>query len=137
MAILAAILFPVFARLFPVFARARGNARLAGCLSNLKQLDMGTLQYSHDYDEKLVPYRVAGGTGGGTSWPDIVFPYIKSTQLFTCPGATGDGHTYNPRNRAAIARRQQRDGTQIPRRLVASAREQFCRGDIGFVCGSG
>ncbi len=62
--------------LFPVFARARENARRASCQSNLKQLGLGILQYSQDYDEKLV------SSQGG--WTGNIQPYLKSVQLFQC-----------------------------------------------------
>jgi hypothetical protein len=52
--------------LFPVFARARENARRTSCQSNLKQIGLGMLQYTQDYDEKLVPIRTdfAGSVTG-------------------------------------------------------------------------
>jgi prepilin-type N-terminal cleavage/methylation domain-containing protein/prepilin-type processing-associated H-X9-DG protein len=68
--------------LFPVFARARENARRTSCLSNTKQLGLGILQYSQDYDEKL-PASYDAGTD--FIWPTMIMPYIKSTQLFFCP----------------------------------------------------
>lgn len=78
--------------LFPVFARARENARRASCQSNLKQIGLGILQYSQDYDELMVPSRVhspnAAGDGSGFAWPNLLQPYIKSTQLFQCPSDT-------------------------------------------------
>lgn len=69
--------------LFPVFARARENARRASCQSNLKQIGLATIQYSQDYDERL-PSRESGNI-------DIhlkLQPYIKSRQIFICPSQT-------------------------------------------------
>jgi prepilin-type N-terminal cleavage/methylation domain-containing protein/prepilin-type processing-associated H-X9-DG protein len=87
--------------LFPVFARARENARRSACLSNLKQIGLGLMQYSQDYDEKLVNQSGAGDTDfsqAPSSWIYRIQPYVKSWQLFTCPSAipntpppTGDG----------------------------------------------
>jgi len=56
-AILAAILFPVF-------ARARENARRSSCTSNLKQQGLAIMQYAQDYDELMVPAWLDGTTGG-------------------------------------------------------------------------
>ena len=71
--------------LFPVFARARENARRTSCSSNLKQIGLGIIQYVQDYDE-LYPRRTLGpGGGNGATWANIVQPYIKSTQIFQCP----------------------------------------------------
>ena len=77
-AILAAILFPVF-------ARARENARRASCQSNLKQIALGWLMYSQDYDGKFITY--TSYPDGNTSIMNWVQPYIKSTQVFVCPSA--------------------------------------------------
>src|SRR5215210_3296996 len=68
--------------LFPVFARARENARRASCQSNLKQQSLGMIQYMQDYDERLV-YTVYGEA----SWRIRIFPYVKSTQVYFCPSA--------------------------------------------------
>ena len=75
-AILAAILFPVF-------ARARENARRASCQSNLKQIGLGFLQYAQDYDE-CMPYRTNGAGDGMIGWPVAIMPYVKSVQVFKC-----------------------------------------------------
>jgi prepilin-type processing-associated H-X9-DG protein len=68
-----------------VFARARENARRASCQSNLKQIGLGIMQYTQDYDER---YLSAFGTGAGqnnTAWTTTIQPYLKSTQIFMCP----------------------------------------------------
>lgn len=84
-ALLAAILFPVF-------GRARENARRSSCQSNLKQIGLGLTQYLQDYDEKMP--RSAFGPGGATAvsdailnykWMDAIYPYVKSEQIFVCP----------------------------------------------------
>ncbi len=82
-ALLAAILFPVF-------GRARENARRSSCQSNLKQIGLGLLQYSQNYDEKLVRAWFGNGNSGSDAlskykWMDAVYPYIKSEQVFNCP----------------------------------------------------
>lgn len=71
--------------LFPVFARARENARRTSCQSNLKQIGLGWQQYTQDYDEQTVPVYVGGNNGAYLNlsidynyWPDLIYPYIKS-----------------------------------------------------------
>jgi prepilin-type N-terminal cleavage/methylation domain-containing protein/prepilin-type processing-associated H-X9-DG protein len=75
--------------LFPVFARARENARRTSCASNLKQIGLASMQYSQDYDEKLCGF--ANGTlfsGQYTGWQYLLQPYAKSQQLFDCPNVS-------------------------------------------------
>lgn len=111
--VVIAIIAILAAILFPVFARARENARKTSCLSNMKQLGLGFIQYTQDYDERLpaggglgsYPNNpplatdtygqwVQGPTGGCTETnpcrPDYgaLFPYVKSTQIYICPSAT-------------------------------------------------
>lgn len=82
--VVIAIIAILAAILFPVFARARENARRASCQSNLKQIGLGLIQYAQDYDEKNVPQNVPV-TGGYLPWVDLIQPYVKSTQVFNCP----------------------------------------------------
>jgi len=91
-AILAAILFPVF-------GRARENARRTSCQSNLKQMGLSFVQYAQDYDETMVAQRYGNATCGGFTggaaltapgcgtykWMDALYPYIKNNQIFVCP----------------------------------------------------
>ena len=84
--------------LFPVFARARENARRASCQSNLKQIALAQMQYAQDYDEKLVPsavYDNPKGLGYGT-WMYVLQPYIKSVQIFTCPSVSNAVYSGTP-----------------------------------------
>jgi prepilin-type N-terminal cleavage/methylation domain-containing protein/prepilin-type processing-associated H-X9-DG protein len=67
--------------LFPVFGRARENARRSSCMSNLKQVGMGAMQYTQDYDEKFM----VGTNKTGAAWAGTMAPYLKSSQVFTCP----------------------------------------------------
>ena len=100
--VVIAIIAILAAILFPVFARARENARRASCSSNLKQIGLGLLQYTQDYDEQLVGGYYGGSDGysyknGAYKWMDAIQPYVKSTQLFTCPSdieITATGRTY-------------------------------------------
>lgn len=74
--------------LFPVFAQARERARAASCLSNTKQLGLASQMYTQDWDEKLVSYAYHNyGTGRTIGWQEALLPYMKSIQLFVCPSA--------------------------------------------------
>lgn len=90
--VVIAIIAILAAILFPVFARARENARRASCMSNLKQIGLGIMQYTQDYDEQ---YPMAGIELGGdywwTAWPSRVQPYVKSLQVFACPDDSAAG----------------------------------------------
>jgi prepilin-type N-terminal cleavage/methylation domain-containing protein/prepilin-type processing-associated H-X9-DG protein len=86
--VVIAIIAILAAILFPVFARARENARRSSCMSNLKQLSLGIMQYTQDYDEKLPGFWK--NDGGTVTWATLVQPYAKSTQLYVCP----DGVSY-------------------------------------------
>jgi prepilin-type N-terminal cleavage/methylation domain-containing protein/prepilin-type processing-associated H-X9-DG protein len=85
--VVIAIIAILAAILFPVFARARENARRSSCISNMKQIGLGILQYSQDYDEQMV---ILGNPGNSTTpctspWGERVQPYMKSKQVFRCP----------------------------------------------------
>ena len=84
--VVIAIIAILAAILFPVFARARENARRSSCQSNLKQIGLGVMQYTQDYDEKF-PMALDSGTGGtyNFTWVRAIQPYIKSVQVFQCP----------------------------------------------------
>jgi prepilin-type processing-associated H-X9-DG protein len=90
-AILAAILFPVF-------AKAREKAKQAGCISNEKQIALAVQMYAQDYDERYpMAWSANGQTGPGSmidrygrqgqGWMGLVQPYTKNAGLFTCPAA--------------------------------------------------
>jgi prepilin-type N-terminal cleavage/methylation domain-containing protein len=84
--VVIAIIAILAAILFPVFARAREAARKSACLSNLKQIGTALLMYAQDADESVCP--VANGTCGqadAMGWADLVQPYVKNDKLFDCP----------------------------------------------------
>ena len=88
--VVIAIIAILAAILFPVFGRARENARRSSCQSNLKQIGLGILQYVQDYDEFFPRQRVVAN---GPAWNQVISPYIKSTQLFACPSNTRNTET--------------------------------------------
>ncbi len=104
--VVIAIIAILAAILFPVFAQARESARQTSCLSNTKQLGLGLLQYVQDYDEKFPLWLWCGSVGAQNpmpygdkkpdspwgpwpntyiGWDKTVQPYIKSAQVFKCP----------------------------------------------------
>ena len=93
--VVIAIIAILAAVLFPVFQSAREKARESACVSNLKQIGLAYVQYAQDYDE-TTPYSCYVGSGGcggyglnaGTSLGWCLAPYTKSTQVWHCPGDT-------------------------------------------------
>jgi prepilin-type N-terminal cleavage/methylation domain-containing protein/prepilin-type processing-associated H-X9-DG protein len=98
--VVIAIIAILAAILFPVFARARGKARQSSCLSNEKQLVTGILMYAGDYDEMLVynwydPNMSGTLDAGEYTWRSAILPYVKNTQIFQCPGKLMAGTTFD------------------------------------------
>jgi prepilin-type N-terminal cleavage/methylation domain-containing protein/prepilin-type processing-associated H-X9-DG protein len=93
--VVIAIIAILAAILFPVFAQAREKARQTGCLSNVKQIGLGIQMYVQDFDEYVPrnafadPPRVAEGSHftncSSPRWMDVMQPYVKNTQLHNCP----------------------------------------------------
>lgn len=82
--VVIAIIAILAAILFPVFASAREKARQTSCASNLKQLGLAFVQYNQDYDE-FYPCNIGVGGYNGNGWAGSVFPYVKATGVFACP----------------------------------------------------
>jgi len=80
--VVIAIIAILAAILFPVFAKAREKARQTSCVSNEKQLGLAFVQYTQDYDES---YPVDSNGGNYNGWAGELFPYIKSYNSFACP----------------------------------------------------
>lgn len=115
--VVIAIIAILAAILFPVFARAREQARKTTCLSNIKQLGLGFLMYAQDYDEKMpgIPFGSCPTCWPWAAWPGTadwtgvftvgIQPYLKNQQLLQCPsgadannrwsGANGISYCYN------------------------------------------
>ena len=89
--VVIAIIAILAAILFPVFAQAREKARAISCLSNEKQLGLGTMQYTQDNDERW-PIGSAGFSGPTNGipigWAGLIYPYVKSTNVYLCPDDT-------------------------------------------------
>lgn len=98
--VVIAIIAILAAILFPVFAKAREKARQTTCLSNEKQLGLGILQYVQDNDETFPCGAVStvggvptpgSGYGGGAGWGGQIYTYVKSDAVYSCPDDTGSG----------------------------------------------
>lgn len=90
--VVIAIIVLLAAILFPVFARVREKARASVCASNMKQIGLGLLQYAQDYDETLPTMSNVNNvpnyaTSTDTNWIVGVYPYVRSWQIFRCPSA--------------------------------------------------
>jgi prepilin-type N-terminal cleavage/methylation domain-containing protein/prepilin-type processing-associated H-X9-DG protein len=91
--VVIAIIAILAAILFPVFSRAREKARQSSCGSNLRQVQLAIAQYTQDYDERH-PHTWFTANGlwndwpGGYQWEEAVLPYVKNNQLFVCPSAS-------------------------------------------------
>ncbi len=94
--VVIAIIAILAAILFPVFARARERARQTACLSNVRQLNLAVQMYAQDYDEKLPPVMYLtdgaveypdGSTDAWGLWPAIIFPYVNNIDIFNCPSS--------------------------------------------------
>jgi prepilin-type N-terminal cleavage/methylation domain-containing protein/prepilin-type processing-associated H-X9-DG protein len=100
--VVIAIIAILAAILFPVFSRARENARRASCMSNMKQIGTAVVMYTQDYDEKLfgndptlAPPVDAGNNlpkgfmddAAPRNWAKSLMPYTKSLQVYVCPSA--------------------------------------------------
>lgn len=97
--VVIAIIAILGAILFPVFAKVREKARQTSCLSNLKQIGLGLIQYSEDNDEYLAKawmgingWDKSDPTAGNVKykWMDEIYPYVKSTDVYHCPDFNDD-----------------------------------------------
>src|ERR671937_730178 len=88
--VVIAIIAILAAILFPVFAQARDKARSAACLSNLQQIGKALMMYAQDYDEKTTWFYNAGTAGAGQEklagpWYQLLLSYTKKVQGVICP----------------------------------------------------
>jgi prepilin-type N-terminal cleavage/methylation domain-containing protein/prepilin-type processing-associated H-X9-DG protein len=106
--VVIAIIAILAAILFPVFGRAREKARQASCSSNLKQLSLAVMMYATDYDE-MMPWQQAMltwdtvGSLGMLPWLEVVEPYAKNRQIFKCPSGTSSTLTHYSFNQCAMS----------------------------------
>ncbi len=112
--VVIAIIAILAAILFPVFAQARAQARKASCISNLKQIATGEMMYVQDYDEHFThwqsdnmgwgssaPWQTKEGTYPPAMWYYQLYPYTKNTGIYGCPNDARDTSTVSGGNAAA------------------------------------
>lgn len=103
--VVIAIIALLAAILFPVFARARESARKSSCQSNLKQIGLAWMQYAQDYDDKVMPggafpakseawYGEYDASGNVTAKTSYLEPYMKADQVYACPSFVNDAAAY-------------------------------------------
>src|SRR5947209_52061 len=88
--VVIAIVAILAALLFPVFAQARERARMTGCVSNMRQIGSALMMYAQDYDETLpyIRFHGAGPCPKGSHcfvWKNAIRPYLKSLDILACP----------------------------------------------------
>ncbi|MDR3708675.1 MAG: DUF1559 domain-containing protein [Capsulimonadaceae bacterium] len=86
--VVIAIIAILAAILFPVFAKAREKARQASCVSNMKQIGVALLQYEQDFDETHPSWNEGIGAYN-IHWEALIYAYIKSANVFNCPSNPG------------------------------------------------
>lgn len=101
--VVIAIIAILAAILFPVFARAREKARQTSCLSNIKELATAVHMYVQDYDERMPGYMIytpgnvtrpySGGTANYLYWMDMLWPYVMNRQIYRCPSYASTSDT--------------------------------------------
>src|SRR5256885_1266838 len=104
--VVIAIIAILAAILFPVFAQAREKARGISCVSNMKQLGTALQMYLQDFDERVLPrYQACPSTGPAPTpdapllWTNTIQPYVKNTGIMVCPSAQNSrfADTWNTR----------------------------------------
>jgi prepilin-type N-terminal cleavage/methylation domain-containing protein/prepilin-type processing-associated H-X9-DG protein len=128
--VVIAIIAILAAILFPVFAQARAKARAISCVSNLKQLGMGMLMYAQDYDEVFPQWKWDQSYNGGspppgartndatTLWWVAIFPYVKNAGVYTCPDAFYRLKTYEDGHWGWFTVPRNNNTANIPQPLV-------------------
>ena len=132
--VVIAIIAILAAILFPVFQKVRENARRTACLSNMNQIEKGIMQYENDSDNFTVPSQsaVSGPPANSiASWPTLIYPYVKSQGVFVCPdGSAGESvgpelH-HPPRRRHLLRADELTRPPSTPTATRATARRRTC-----------
>lgn len=106
--------------LFPVFAKAREKARQSTCLSNMKQLGLGIMSYASDYDGSICYWALIGtkpADNKGFTWDDQIMPYIKNQQILVCPSNPYNNETND------LSQTGSKRGYALPRYVAGQAQD--------------
>ncbi len=128
--VVIAIIAILAAILFPVFARARAKAQQTQCLSNLKQVGLALQMYTSDYDEKYLRVAKIGWDGSNYVYIDLMpwipqlYPYLKNQQILYCP--TKPSHDgYTPADNADYVLNAY-FATEMPASMIVKPAEAIC-----------
>jgi prepilin-type N-terminal cleavage/methylation domain-containing protein/prepilin-type processing-associated H-X9-DG protein len=94
--VVIAIIAILAAILFPVFAQVREKARGTSCLSNLKQIGTALMLYRQDYDEQTMHVWQGGAANWDHSWHPFLLPYTKNKDIFRCPSQSAETYVSKP-----------------------------------------
>ena len=111
--VVIAIIAILAAILFPVFARARGKARQSACSSNMKQIALAIISYAADYDGQTCYWSLnpTGAVANNPTWDQQIMPYMKNAQILTCPDNKYNGESGTVPNQSSGPKR----GYALPR----------------------
>jgi prepilin-type N-terminal cleavage/methylation domain-containing protein/prepilin-type processing-associated H-X9-DG protein len=128
--VVIAIIAILAAILFPVFARAREKARQNNCLANVKELTLSCLMYTSDWDDYWPVASAAWNQA--PSWKALIYPYVKNSQIFLCPShmpptTCGSGLSVNP---------QGQTNDYIPGTTNLFDQSYAINGDPSNICGT-
>ena len=148
--VVIAIIAILAAILFPVFAKAREKARSSSCQANLKQLSTAFGMYWDDYDRMAVSCAfgyttgtMPARTGARADWADHIFPYVKNEQVYVCPSAPSvvpnagygcdGGYSINWRYWSNFQYVQWMDGIKSPAETIVALDGDYyyCSGGVG------
>jgi len=128
--VVIAIIAILAAILFPVFAKVREKARQTSCASNMRQLGLGVLQYIQDYDEKFpAVWDNRSNIGAGEkdiNWAQEIYPYVNSIQVYVCPSNTSAAAVVTSGHYLGNGFGDENPASNIPESYAMNA-------DIGFV----
>lgn len=130
--VVIAIIAILAAILFPVFAKAREKARAISCTSNLKQLGLAEQQYAQDYDEHYSGSFKTDGSGQQGQrihWPTLIYPYVKSVGVYVCPDQAGGQHCVNDDLKSPLGIKNNPDIA-----AGCAAGKEPCGTDYGYNC---
>jgi prepilin-type N-terminal cleavage/methylation domain-containing protein len=131
--VVIAIIAILAAILFPVFAQARAKARQTACLSNMKQIGLAFAGYTSDYDGAVAPAYMGGPAPVPiVAWPTLLQPYMKNVDVFVCPGATTDLFNPDPQYIDNTSNARRYVGTTDPQVTGSTASATGDGSDVGY-----